>query len=653
MPVPVNMLDEVSNFIFTSKYARYNEKLHRRETWNESVDRSLQMHLKKYSFLSKEDKDEIRWAFSLVEDKRVAGSMRSLQFAGKAIESKNEKIYNCSVRHIDSIRAFAEVFFLSLNGCGTTFGLTRHFFDRMPDLVNAEDKTGTVVTYTILDTIEGWSDSIEALLNCYFRNTAYTGRKIVFDYSRIRKKGTILKTTGGKAPGYKGLKACHTKVKQILDTIIEEYGQTRLKTINAYDILCHEMDAVLSGGIRRSAAAVIFDCNDEDMMKAKIGNWRKENPQRARTNNSALILRNKTTYEEFKKLIKFTKEFGEPGFVFANDLFQLCNPCFEINFIPVTKDGVCGVQFCNLSTINGVKVKTKEQFKECVKAATIIGTLQAGYTHFPYLSQTAKQLTEEEALLGVSITGMMDSPEILLDEDIQKDMATYAVKINKTWAKKIGINQAARVTCIKPEGTSSLIFGSGSGIHPHHARKYFRRVQNNKIDNVYKFFKKHNPHMCDESVWSANKTDDVISFPLDINEKAMVKEDLTAIRHLEIIKATQKNWVNTGTTEVNTKPITHNVSCTVIVKKDEWDKVTEYLFSNKEYFAAVSLSPDSSDKDFEQAPNEEVKTKEDIEKFTAYLKGYVPIDYTKLKEENDETHLQQETACAGGACSIV
>lgn len=695
----INFLDEISNFIFTSKYARYDEKKQRRETWLEAVSRVEKMHLKKFSWLLEEDINEIKWAFDKVREKLVAPSMRSMQFGGKAVEAHNCRIFNCAVRHVDSIRAFAESFYLLLCGTGEGIGLSNRFFERFPNLVNKDDKTGTVVTYVVEDTIEGWADSTEALLMCYFKNTAYTGRKIVFDYSKIRKKGTPLKTGGGKAPGYKGLKQAHQKIKALLDYIIEDLNQKKIKTINAYDILMHCADAVLSGGVRRSATSVIFDLDDKDMLEAKTYfnvdkykrfskdeetgfyygqvvvnkhtydvelkrksdyeqlinekkiSWHHIEPQRARSNNSVLLLRDQVTKEQLAYIINLTKQWGEPGFVFANDINQLFNPCFEINFIPI-KDGVCGVQFCNLTTQNGSKITTKKLFKDAVKASTIIGTLQASYTDFPYLSNVCKQLTEEEALLGVSITGIMDNPQILLDPVNQKEMAEYAVEINKIWAKKLGINQAARITCIKPEGTSSLVLGTASGIHPHHSRRYFRRVQCNKLDNVYKFFKKNNPHVIEESFWSATKTDDIITFPLSVGESCMIKSDLDALKHLEYIKSTQQNWVIPGTTEANKKPIEHNVSCTVIVKDDEWDKVINYLFDNKRYFAAVSLLPLLGDKLFQQAPMEAVITKDDEKKWDEIVSKWTQIDYKELKEEDDETQLQQESACAGGLCEI-
>ena len=645
-------LEEMANFTFTSKYAKYDEKKQRRETWEETVSRVERMHLKKYSNLSESDKKDISAAFDLVRDKRVSPSMRSMQFGGKAIEAHNGRIYNCAVRHIDSIRSFAESLYILLCGTGVGFGLTNQFLNRLPDLVNSNDKTGTVIAYVIQDTIEGWGDSIEALMNCYFKNTPYSGRKIVFDYSRIRAKGAKLKTGGGKAPGYKGLKNAHKKIKVLLDSIIEDHNQTRLKTINAYDILMHCADAVLSGGIRRSACSVIFEAIDEEMMNAKTGNWFKDNPQRARSNNSAIIVRGKTSFKEFKALIERTKQFGEPGFLYVVDEKQLLNPCFEISFIPITIDGRCGFQFCNLTSINGAKVRSLEQFKEAAWAASLIGTLQAGYTTFPYLGHTSEELTRGEALLGVSITGMMDSFDILFNPEYQKESAKVAVDTNKIWAKKIGINPAARVTCNKPEGTNSIVMGTASGAHAHHAHRYFRRIQVNKDCNVYKYFKLFNEHAVEPSVWSENKTDDVITFPIEVPPQSKVKADFSAIEHLKLIKLTQENWVNTGTTEFNTKPLNHSVSCTVIVKPEEWDEVEKYLFDNQESFTAVSLLPFSGDKDYKQAPMEAVVTSEDEKKFNDLVEGWSRVDYKKLVEDDDETSFVSEIACGGGKCLI-
>jgi ribonucleoside-diphosphate reductase alpha chain len=649
----VDMLDEISKFVFTSKYARYREDLGRRETWHEAVGRVEEMHLNQYKWLPQEQQDKIRWAFDLVRDRKIGPSMRSMQFGGKAVEAHNARIYNCAVRHIDSIRSFAEVFYLLLCGCGVGIGLRNKYLDRLPDLVGPQDKTGTVVTYVVEDSIEGWADSVEALLLCYFKGNPYSGRKLVFDYSKIRPEGAPLKTGGGKAPGYKGLKAAHQKIKALLDEIIEVGRQVRLLSINAYDIIMHEADAVLSGGVRRSATSVMFDIHDELMLNAKTGNWFNENPQRGRSNNSVILLRDETSLYDFERIVDITREWGEPGFVFADTDDVLYNPCFEVSFIPVTDDGVCGVQFCNLTTINGAKIKTRHDFYEAAEAAAIIGTLQAGYTDFPYLSNAAKKLTESEALLGVSITAMLENPEVLLNSEYQTTAAELIKNVNKEWADYLGINQAARTTVIKPEGTSTLVFGSMcSGIHAAHARTMFRRIQMNKLDNVYQYFKQYNPHLCEESVWSAYKTDDIVTFPVTVPESAIVKSDLKALDHLDIIKRTQQNWVIPGTTEANRKPIHHNVSCTVIVQDDEWQEVVNYLYENRAYFAAVSFISASGDKDYAQAPMEAVVTERDWQKYNVLMGDYLPIDYTYMREESDGTSLMQELSCAGGKCEL-
>lgn len=708
MEKTISILDEMADFTFTAKYARYLEDKKRRETWEEAVERVKGMHLEKYShLLNPEAIEEINWAFDLVSKKRVSPSMRSMQFGGKAILVKNARIFNCGVRHIDSIRSFAECFWALLCGTGITFGFSERFLSRLPNLVDASDKTGSVVSYCVEDTIEGWADSVEALLSCYFKNTALSGRKMVFDYSKIRKKGTKLKIGGGKAPGYKGLKNCHENIKSLLDHIIEDLFQHRMKSINAYDVLMHCADAVLSGGIRRAACAAIFEESDEDMMNAKIYynidklhrhsvdpetqvaeatftfnnkkrriefnlndpgqkfdyeslindkkvSWFYVEPQRGRSNNSVILLRKNLTLEKIQSAIQRTKLFGEPGFVLSDSSSTLFNPCFEVGFIPVTDDGQCGMQFCNLSSINGALIDSLDKFKEASIAATIIGTLQAGYTDFPYLNSFAEKLTREESLLGVSITGFMDNPSILLDEKNQNACSELCKETNLKWAKILKINPAARITLVKPEGTNSIVLKAANGIHAHHAKpKYFRRIQMNKDENIFKFFKEHNPHACEESIWSANKTDEVITFPIKVSDNVFVKSQLSAIEHLEIIKKTQQNWVDNGTTKFNKKPLKHSVSCTVIVDDDDWDNVAKYMFENKQCFSAVSFLSRQGDKIYKQAPFESVVTKEDQQKFKQLFENWKHVDYTKLIENSDDTKLTQEASCAGGKCELV
>ena len=265
-------------------------------------------------------------------------------------------------------------------------------------------------------------------------------------------------------------------------------------------------------------------------------------------------------------------------------------------------------------------------------------------------------MTKEESLLGCSITGIMNNPEILLDKDILQNGAKICVDTNKEWAEKIGINQATRVTCIKPDGMSANLLAEekdipASGIHPHHAKKYFRRIQVNKADPVYKYFKKHNPHMCEESVWSANNTDDVITFPIELNgQNIITKDKLTAIQHLKYAKFVQRNWVLPGTTERNEKPVTHNVSITVEVEENEWDEVIDYLFKNKSYFAAVSFI--SKITGYKQLPYERIDTEEKEEMLKFYKDNYKVVNYEEFIEDEDNTDMRKEVSCAGGKCEI-
>ena len=701
--IVTDYLDELSKFTFTSKYPRYNPVAKRRNTFDETIDLVKEMHEKRYGhFFDETIKERFDWAFDKVKEGYVLPAMRSLQFAGSAIEAHHARLYNCSMRHVDSIRAFAEIFYLLMCGSGVTFGLNQKYMSRLPDLVSKEDKTGSIITYVVEDNIEGWADSIEALLMCYFRNTPYSGRKIVFDFSKIRKKGEILRTSGGRAPGHEGLKQSLQRIKDLLDFIIEKKRLSRLRSIDMYDIIMHLSDAVLSGGIRRAATMAIFEPDDiemrnakglikidkyrnfhkdeetgyyegfvwiddiryevniknkysdfeyEQMKKDRVIAWHHVYPWRARSNNSMILQRGKFTFEDFKEIFETVKLWGEPGFLFADHPDTLFNPCAEVVTIPTTNTGVCGVQMCNLTTNNGSKIDTLDKFLEAVEASTIIGTLQAGYTDFKYLGNASKQLTEEEALLGISITGIYDNPQIFLDERNLHVAAKWAVETNKKWANIIGINQASRTTLVKPEGTSSLVVKSASGIHPHHAKpKYFRRVQVNKQDPVYNHFKSINPHMVEESVWSNTKSDDVITFPVEISDHVKVKADLTAIEHLNDIRKVYENWVKPGTTEANKKPLTHNVSATVIVGQDEWDDVAEYVFENQNSFGGLSFISSMGDKMYKQAPLEKVETPEDMLKWDSIIKDFKKVDYTLLNEQEDNTVRQDTVSCAGGAC---
>lgn len=645
---------------------------------------------------------------------------------------------NCVSSYIDRLRFFQECMYLLLCGCGTGFSVQKHHIDKLPPLLSITPEKNK--KFVIEDTIEGWSDAVGVLVASYFDQQElfpeYVGYNVVFDYTNIRPAGSPIAGGVGKAPGPEPLKKALKNIKKILDNAIvrNEFSSDNLrkiKPIEAYDIVMHASDAVISGGVRRSATICVFSPDDEEMAGAKIGNWFTENPQRGRSNNSALLLRNSTTKEHFSILMELVKHCGEPGFVWSDSTELIVNPCVEIGMYAVDiTTGLSGWQGCNLSTINCAKVKTADDFYDACTAAAIIGTLQAGFTSFPYLGEVSERIFQRESLLGVSGTGWLEKPEICLDPEVQKRGAEIVKAVNKQIATMIGINQAARTTCVKPEGSASCVLGTASGIHPHHAKRYIRRVQANKMEDIYKFFKKKNPRACEASVWSANETDDVISFCVEVPDGSKTKNQTTAINLLEIVKSTQENWVMNGRNlDQCTQPwLTHNVSNTINVKHDEWEDVSDFIYENRNYFCGVSLLPATGDKDYPQAPFTTVylpsemlsyygegimfvsglietalllwednlwdacsallgmgkmkghAKKEwaqrcskyainyfdgDVKKLTYAMKDvynyklwtelqreYKEVDYTNLFEETDNTKLQEEIACAGGACQV-
>jgi len=614
----MSALQELQNYTFVSKYARWLEDKNRRETWKEAVERvKNMMHIK---YANYNISDDINWAYDMMYKKKILGSQRCLQFGGEPILKRNAKLYNCTASYCDRLRFFQECFWLLLCGSGTGFSVQKHHVAKLPTLEhNPPEDQGT--KYVIDDSIEGWSDALGVLLSSYFSKPVeefkqYKNCHILFDYSNIRPKGSSLASGVGKAPGYEPLANGLEKIRALLDRCVKN-GQKKLRPIDAYDIVMHSSDAVLSGGVRRSASLALFSPDDEEMAKAKTGNWYIENPQRARSNNSALLLKDETKFEQFQELMNSVKEFGEPGFIWSDSTEMVFNPCVEISLYPVNeKTGESGWQGCNLSTINCSSIEDENDFYERCKAAAIIGTLQAGFTKLEYLGKNSEEIFEREALLGVSLTGTMEKHELVLTEKALKNGAKVAVETNKLIAKAIDINQAARVTCLKPEGTSSSMLGTSSGIHPHHAKRYIRHVQANVLEAPYQHFKKINPQACEKSSWSANNTDEVIKFPIEVPDGSKLKNQLPAVEMLEIVKQTQKNWVHTGKNKAlcTKEYLCHNVSNTVTVKPDEWDSVTKYIYDNRKYFAGISLIPQSGDKDYPQAPFTTVYSSREIVK---------------------------------------
>lgn len=647
--------DAMSEYVFMSRYSRHIARRNRRETWHEAVDRVKDMHINKYPMIS----EEIAWAFEQVRDKRVLPSMRSMQFGGKPIEDKNSRLYNCTYSVADRIEFFRETMYLLLTGCGVGFSVEFPFVNNLPQL--KQPNREEVEHVLIEDSIEGWADSIHSLVNSYVE-----GHVVEFIYKKIRKVGSKVRS-GGKAPGHVPLRRAIEKCRLILDQVVDRDGI--MKPIEVYDIVMHIADAVVSGGVRRSATICLFSAEDSEMLDAKTGNWFEENPQRGRSNNSVKLIRSATTKEQFMRIFNKQKEFGEPGFYFANDTKHGTNPCVEIGlnpFLPAgyisnplateeetfSLDEQSGFQMCNLTTINGAKLKTMQDFEIAVKAATIIGTCQAGYTSFPYLGKVSEEICRRESLLGVSITGIMDSPDItLVPKNLQK-MAKLSIEVNKDIAEKINIPQAARITCVKPEGSSSLLLGTASGIHPRWSKRYFRRIQANRLDPVYKTFQANNPHACEESVWSTNRTDDVITFCVEAPDDAITNDDVSAIEMLKIVKLVQENWVLPGTARPESSPgLYHNVSNTINVAADEWDEVADFIFENKDYFTGISMLPKSTNV-YQQAPHQQIASGDDELAWSYLSEGFQNVDYTSMNESEDNTKLKEIIACAGGACEL-
>jgi len=598
-------IKSLAEYTRVSKYARYLPEEKRRETWQEQIDRAFGMHLEYYKDIIEQNPElleDIEFAKKMLLRKKVLGSQRALQFGGDPILKKNERLYNCSGTYVDRPRVFQETMFLLLCGCGVGFSVQKHHIAKLPHI--AKRNRGEMI-YVIPDTIEGWGDAAGVLMSSFFDSDEtpfpeYRGKVVKFDYSKIRPKGSPL-SSGSKAPGPDGLRIALENVERSVDAVINSVID-KLRPIHTYDILMYLSDAVLSGGVRRSATICLFSPDDEEMVTAKTGDWLASNPQRGRSNNSALLIRSETKKEDFKNLIKHVREFGEPGFVWADDKEALFNPCCEIGLYGYDDKGQSGISFCNLCEINMKKCPTEADFYDSCKAAAILGTLQAGYTNFPYLGEVTESIVRREALLGVSMTGMMDSPEIAFDPKIQKQGARLIKAVNEKMSKILKVNAAARLTCVKPSGTSSCILGSASGIHPHHSTRYIRRTQANKIEAPAIHFQKTNPMAVEQSVWK--DTDVVLSFVCEIPAGAKIKNNLSAIEMLENVKTTQSNWVKTGTiTSRSVQPwLIHNVSNTITVREDEWDDVTNYIWNNRKHFSGVSLLPESGDKDYPQAP---------------------------------------------------
>lgn len=672
--MPMSSNPVLAEYVRVSKYALHVGR--RRETWLEQVDRVFGMHADRYGATLDDISDQVGHARGMMLDMMALGSQRILQFGGTPVLRRNQRVYNCTVSHANRPRFFQEAFHLLLCGCGVGFSVQRHHVARLPRIAAPR---GPEAVFQIPDTIEGWADAFGVLLSSYFDRDQpfpeYAGRHVHFDASMVRPKGAPI-SSGSKAPGPEPLLKALASARLLLDRVVGTMGEVIgireisdelsvpmigqgrdvLTPIDVFDLVMFAADAVLSGGVRRSATIALFSADDVEMVEAKAKDlWWDYEPQRKRANISAVLLRRSTDFEEFSALVARTKGWGEPGFIWTDDLELVCNPCVEIGMWPCLEvpaptgtkgvnpwavqlslavqydllaGSVSGVevrngtarlpgwQMCNLATMNGSAATSPALFFEMCRAAATLGTLQAGYTRFDYLGHITEAIVRKEALLGVSVTGMMDQPDVLFDPAVLEEGAAIVKATNETVALALGINPAARTTCVKPEGKSSLILDTlAAGIHPWHSKRGIRHVRASILETPFQHLKTANPHAVFELAASdPNRLNtQVIAFPFEAPDGALTAASVSARDLLEKVILVRRHWVEPGTRpERCVRPwLRHNVSNTITVEVDEWDAITRFIFDNREDFAGVAMMPASGDKFYDLAPNVAVYTPEE------------------------------------------
>ena len=622
-----------------------------RETYIDAMTRVKNMHQKKFPYLANRIEDVFK---TFVNHGLVFPSQRSTQFAGVAIERNNMRMYNCTASYVDRVRFFAEGFWLLMSGCGVGFSVQKHHIAKLPALISKDQRDSRLnKIHVVEDSIEGWAEAVNFLMKSYLPvNDDEAGHCISFHYDQVRPEGASI-SIGGVAPGPRVLETAIEKVRSILDDAVNQ-GQSRLKSIQCFDIFMHISHAALLSS-RRAATIALFSPDDEEMMTAKTGTWWQDNPQRAYANISAqIVLDGLEKKDTFIKIIDNAKQFGEPGFFFASDKDFATNPCGEIGLYPTYKneDGSTesGWAVCNLNEIVVAKIKDAAELKAVCRAAAFLGTLQASYTKTGYLGETTKKIIERDALLGVSMTGIMSAPDLIFDEFLLKGCAQVVMDENEQTSRKIGINSALRATTIKPSGNSSTVAGCSAGIHPYHAKKYIRTMRINKINPIWQEIISQLPEVCDDRDPQVG----IVSFACEAPASAIVRKDLSAADFLKKVEFIQRYWV-APTTKLREKDqfgLTHNVSNTCTVKADEWDDLINRIWKLRDSVKGISLLSDYGDHVYENAPYQTVEDDniEMIEKYNKLLNA----DWSKVNlnvggfKENPAV----EPACAGGVCLI-
>lgn len=611
-------LDALSKLTVFSKYAKYIPELKRRETWDEIVDRYQNMMIKKYPKLE----EAIIKSAELIRAKKVLPSMRALQFAGRAAEVNNARIYNCCYLPIDSLHSFSETMFLLLGGTGVGYSVQNHHVAQLPTIKTPGKKR----TYLVEDSIMGWADAVKVLMKSYFEGKFLP----TFDFRAVRQKGARLVTAGGKAPGPEPLKLCLSHIQAVLER--KKEGEN-LTSLECHDILCFIANSVLAGGIRRSAMICLFDHDDEAMITCKYGDWWEINEQRGRANNSAVLKRGEISEEQFKSLWERIEASGsgEPGIYWTNDTDWGTNPCCEIALRPY--------QFCNLCEVNVSDVENQIDLNDRVAVAAFFGTLQAGFFNFHYLRPIWAKTTQKDALLGIGMTGIGSGEILKYNLEIA---ANTAMVVNQLITEKIGTNEAARITCIKPSGTTSLVLGTASGIHAWHNDYYLRTMRFNKNEDVAVYLMDKHPELCEDDV--LRPTDTVcVRIPVKAPEGSIFRTE-TAIDTLERVKKFSNEWVKAGHIDGAN---THNVSATVSILEDGWEEVGTWMWENRDVYNGLSVL-NYFGGSYKQAPFEDITKEQYVER----IKSLKDVDLTKVIELDDTVDFGQVAACSGNQCEI-
>lgn len=624
-------------FIFKSRYARWREEEKRREDWNETVSRLVDYYAEA-SNLSVYDKDRLE-IWDTIHNLEVMPSMRAMMTAGPALDRCHVAAYNCAYLPIDSIRSFDEAMYILMCGTGVGFSVENKYVNQLPRISEEFTRTDTVIK--VGDSKEGWARSLRELLALLV-----SGRIPSWDVSSVRLEGERLKTFGGRASGPGPL----VELFEFASDLFQKSAGRRLTSLECHDLMCKVGTVVVVGGVRRSALISLFDVTDDRMSLSKSGVWWDEpgitrHGYRSIANNSGVYENRRPDTGFFMKKWKdlYDSNSGEPG-IFSRAACQRIagrngrrdpdhdfgtNPCSEIILRPF--------QFCNLTEVVVRPNDTVESLSRKVRIATILGTIQSTFTEFKYLRAIWRKNCEEERLLGVSLTGILDNPEILNEETLTA-LREVAVNVNKEWAEKLGVPDSTAITCVKPSGTVSQLVDSASGLHPRHSKFYLRTVRADNKDPLTVFLKDAGVYW-EEDVTSPSTTS-VFYFPRESPESAVVRDDVTALKQLEVWKLLQEHWCE------------HKPSATVYVKEDEWLNVGAWVYENFDYISGIAFLPYDGGT-YKQAPYQELNEEEYRSWMEKNPSPKINFDDLRFYETQDNTTGSQELACTGNACDVI